>query len=735
MAFSDEILRGSSERTVFVRITPGRDITASLSFDSAVSGGNKYAYPKGLLPDFDRMTRNGSDLTKSAAITDTLDHWYEDGDYIKVNLASAPHTSTNIIILFYHLFYTDGVGERVRREPDIDAGSVPFRYWEPRIVKSPSYKTAITNITKGILSLTSSSLELSDTDNAVKSFITDNDSFYNKNVRAWIRVNGAWSVFFNGTVVRISMVNNKIIFGLLTGLEKLSAPFFMGDTKEESYHLSTSGYTQVAPDNLGAPKPYVVGRSRTRFLGGNAVSINSGGIGGFIEPLYEINPSASLQAVCTDFDNTMSPSARNREWSLARTSPSGFKVLNFGTISSIIVDNVGTPGPTIYYKNEQCNPLVITTSGHNLEIGDSFTAVKGGTTYYCLVVFVSSTTITCWISLSTGQGYTITAGTTDNFSTATLSTTAVPAISIILPSGETILPLYSRDFSVSISNTSYGNKTMSVTFVNGFESKHYFTSGTVTYLEPSTTTVGYRVTEDTATINRSLHGTVIQSMLESLGINVKASFITAANSDLAASCSFSMPYFGEDDYRPGIEYIQKIVQSTLGYLSLQPQTGNTDDSILYGILSTPTGGVDRTVDHIKRQSLQIDIEYRDIITQLILKNNHDSPIYPTVDMASTSTVENLQAKYLHEITSSHTIDHVLQDISLREDAIIDFRSSRDISYSYVVAAADLDTILVDGINLIHDDLQGGLTSVETTVLSTTKSPNSVKIVSSDMGNL
>ena len=137
MAFADEIDRSDSHRYALVRLRPARYVSESLSLSGGVYQMT-FPYPVA------RVERNGTALTEDATTPSTNDHWYYDEttQTLKVKLASAPDSSTNIVCAFYYLFYTSKAEGAEAYETPTDSATT-VRPWEPRLRAEPEITQAM----------------------------------------------------------------------------------------------------------------------------------------------------------------------------------------------------------------------------------------------------------------------------------------------------------------------------------------------------------------------------------------------------------------------------------------------------------------------------------------------------------------------------------------------------------------------------------------------------------------
>ena len=140
MTFQDKKNQKSSERFLLARMIPKRFIN-----DLLVDQGSdlySYVFPEPL----DSVDRNGVTLTRVSGIPLSFDEWsYEDG-LLYIKLEDPPDADTNVIVMFYLLFYTTG---RVRVADEEPGSGNIRRVWKHRILSEIFLGQSIKNMLYG----------------------------------------------------------------------------------------------------------------------------------------------------------------------------------------------------------------------------------------------------------------------------------------------------------------------------------------------------------------------------------------------------------------------------------------------------------------------------------------------------------------------------------------------------------------------------------------------------------
>ncbi len=714
---------------MLARISPARHISDQL----VNAGGGIYQMAFDL--PIARVERNGVALTPTTSDPPgSNDEYYHPNpdSTLKIKLASAPSATTNVIVVFYYLFYTSGPGIILPETPTDD--STQARQWHPRLDAGLAIRQSIKNAISGVFTIESSRLSIIDTDNDFKTnYLTSEDSLYQCDVAIWFSLNAILQKVFTGKISALGIERDAISFDVYDSFFALNQPAYMGDTIQEAYFRKESG---SFPDMLQAqnnrPCPFIFGNSRY----------------GIFEPVifrhadsvfgqnFWLDPDNSHPATCTDSSVTGSGGDVNREWGLCRVGSGGFKALDFGTWSTAKVkDTLG--GDAFFFShgpfNYDATFDLSTTKGllritwasadHNLAIGDSFSfsgaSFDGGNTHYAIVAFIStdSKTVDCMVS-SYGVGIAA------DVSVTTLNSNSAPAIAIYDQQVQyTYFPVYGRDFTTSIATTSGGNKYLKITFADNFEHAVTSAGGTsdchpgLSILDPSKHVVTFRAMQASSGNQRS-HGNALKAIVQASGLSVDSSTFTAADSALPVNVIFQIPNFDEDDYQPYLKYAQDAVESSLGFL-----IANSDGEAAYYLVANIVSPPTNRDSNLIIDTMQSSIEYADIVTQVIATNPHDL----RAGTGSIASDENARAKYLYGISNPFVLRHVIDDITTRLDAHLAIRAKPAIHYSLKTATYDADSNINDDFTIRTVDVLGGTENQDVKIISIEKGVDTIAV--------
>ncbi len=750
MSFSDEIVKTISTRSTFIRINPSRYISESLTLVSGSTYQMNFPYV------ISGIKRNGNSLTLVSSLSGNDQYTYnEETKVLQVRLASAPNSTTNVVILNYFIFYSSSGPEGVIANQTPGDTGTPKRFWEPRISSAPSIDESLSDIFYGTFTVSPSSVDLINTDSDFEKYLTENDSFRNSELKTWVNVNDEFLEFPTFKVANIN-VGNTVTIDTVDVFYNLTQKAYMGDSASESIFFKSAGsYPNVNPADAFKPVPFIFGKTVAevtatggwsngkmtlgRFLGAGVTEYNA---------FYMLSKDSTvnLKAVCTNFNGSPASNA-NREWTLCRTN-GDFKTLNFGTpIGSIL--KVYSSGSSIAVNDWAFSETsgdgsefvrrpawVMDYSGTpngNLEVGDSFSDDNVTPTYF-VVLDVGSNYVRGYVAnLAVGSpggdpGY--------NQPVSGLLTNQSPCIVINEKLTNRVhFAVHGLDFTTSITTTTGGNKLMKITFLNNFESQSSITIvgfGSFSnhpglsnnYIAPETHDIFFRVSQDQA---YSRHDTVLKHILEKSGLVCDTTTFAAAGSALTSNCVFHVPNLGETEIDSYLKYAQDILRSTFGFVKYNPLSSDVEYYLVNSL--SPTSNDDDSLFLEKKPTVEID--YFDIATEIIANNRH---IFGTKgESPSDAVVSSNKARYLHNVDQKRYLTHVLDTMGSRLQKILDVTSNRKANYRYSIASSKLASSVGDDVEITSvDGIIGGLDSISSKIIRIRKSEDIVEVTTNDL---
>lgn len=685
MSIATEKVKLATERFVLIRMNPARYILPVL---------NAGLYEITLPIILNKIERNGILLTKVSSTPSTNDEWYQDEStgLLQVKLASAPNDTTNILIAYYYLFYTGTIFRAISEDPEDDA--TPIREWQPRIQSYPSFLQSIDNIISGVFTINDTDITLINADKDFQNYLTDDDSFFNKEIDVWLCINDVSNIqkIFKGAIKKVVGNQNTITISCTDVFNKFKSKATMGDSLDEIY-FTEAGFPDVLQKDKDKPCPFILGNF-SRWLTLKREDFSS--LGTPDDYIF----SEGNEAVCVSTD--VVSTTTNRIWGCCRQH-GDLKMQSIGTIDAT-ANISGAHGIKL-------------SSYSNLYVGDTF-KFNNGVDQYATIVHVGAFTFMA-------NPYDIIIDLTTAAPAPGDTAIASPSFCVIVVDPSNNLPntlYYGRDFTVSTTVTSGGNNYVEVTLTNNFEAS--FTFGD---LDPNAHKIMYRTSSD----DPRTHAEVIQEICDLVGIATDPVSFAAADAALNVYVQFGIPNFDEQDYDIYLKYVQDILSSTLGFLKI-----NSDLEVEYNLLEAPVSTLVRDKFLTINEQTGTDIEYQDIITQLIAFNPHNSSFQVTSTTPSPSeTREKPKSKYLHGIDNVVRFRHVLETITDRIDDHMNLKSERFAKYKFGTATEDVDSEINTDLQFENDIILGTTKVKDVKVLTIEKSPKQTNMEVSDLKGL
>lgn len=690
MTIATEKIKAKSDRFMLIRMRPGRYVEPA--FVSGTLYQMTFPFPVAA------VSRNGVFMQPVGATPVSTDRYYYDEttQTLQISLASAPNSTSNVVIVYYHLYYTGSIFRSAPASPDITENSTPgvgynpLREWKPRVQNYPSILQSFSDNFGGIFSLADTSISLVNTDREFQQYLTPDDSFFNKKVDIWLCINGIENIqkVYVGNIIDLSLTSNSVNINVTDVFGKLKQPAYFGDSLDECYYTKTSSAPYVQPEADGIPIPMLVGDySRHKFL----------------QPFTEdYRFWEGTKSYCIDYDGNKSGST-NRVWRLCRTLGS-IATQSVGTIQATAVSGV--------YR------VIRFSSVSGIAAGETLQWVESSVTYYGTVVFVGSFTVS-------GTPYNV--KVLNNADPFTTSSTIVPSsrMGIVIKKSdqdEPTYPLLGLDYTLTTETTSAGGvqRKHKITFVNNFESGYPTITGS---LDPDIYSVYFFVY--TTAVG---HGSYLNTLMTKAGITTDSNSFDDADVALTAKAHLQVPYFDQQDYGTYLDYAQDLLNSTLGYLYLVD-----GENVTYGLLSAAPSSTDsRDSNLILDFSMNCKIGYQDIITQIVAYNpHHDTDIGTS---AASVTEANNKARYLHDIANTDRFRHVLDSFSVNSlsDKHMNLKSNRLVKYSFETASQDIDSELGSEVLLENNIVIGDTSSQSVKIVTLDKTAQKTVIEAVDL---
>ena len=662
MSIATEKQKAASERFMLVKITPARYIVDDL----ASIGGSQYQVVFPFSP-ISSVTRNGIALSKVTTLAGNDQYAFvEATKTLTVQLAAAPST-TNVVIAFYDLFYTGGVYRYHPEDPEsAESANNPTREWRAQLDKYPGVTQTIKNISEGILTFSASSISLVNDANEFEDYLTDNDSFSNKNVEIWQCISSISNVqrVFVGKVKSVSIDNTSVTLSILDPFSKFKSSAYFADTDDEAiFQRIASSFLNLNPIDNGKPVRYWTAHSSHTLR----VTRTS--------PFPYLKFEDAPSCVCANADLVNEPALNNnRSYYLCRVGPSGLKTLDFGS----------TGATAAYLLNARFYKI----TGGNLYFGDQF--LYSGEYY---MVFYAGADFSY-----SGTDYNLIVACTTALTTPPANLASVtpaecpPGIYHDDANSYISNPFWwGVDYTYGWANTRGGNKFIFISL--GVNAGSPETNWGIDPIDPNSGKLRYVVQPADA----FTHGEFISKLCGDAGISVNAASFAQADSDLSANVHISIPNINETTYRTTAEYIQDVLKSTMGYLTI-----NSDSEAEYHLLAAPSAGDDVDDINALAGSYKSNIDYNDI-TPTIIANNPHVPVTDGEAQAGRSI--DYKSMYLHEMNVTYELIHSLDSIATRITDIAALRAVRRRTYRVDVATQLIDAKIGDDITYKGSNLK------------------------------
>lgn len=649
------------KKIYLLRMNPARDITDDLVLDA----GSIYECTINL--KVNKVTLNGVELTKVDNLTADKQYTFnESTGELRVYTLSAPGDDFTFIA-YHYLFFTDDQFRYVPQTPT-DSATVT-REWEPRLFGGIDFSQSVENIIQGTLSIAYSAIKLKNNDAYFQNFLGFNESFYNKKIELWLCLDTVDNIkkVYEGVVTEVLIDSETASFKVEDILSRLQQPASFGTpTNYQYYNDDASIGITVSPNKAGTVVPFIIGRFSKYALINAAIATRPNA--------RKLDPESLLEAICITYSATISGTT-NRAWGLCLSYDS--VPLVFPTLSSMTVDN----------SDANCTKIHTITPAINFDyifVGDQMAFVNGGSSKYLDIIEVDYVNSFIYVEKDAG----LTSAWQCSADTVTTSV-------FLQRAGVNTRLRQGRDygiFNAMVDSVGGGDfKTMVYLFFNN----NFETALGIPDLDPINDRIVFRIR-----FNNWGHGEILKRALNSAGIVTNDASFAQADIDLPVNCNFSVPYIDESDIRPYYGYIEDILKSTLGFLRM-----NSSFEVEYNLFAAPTAPAEITDSNIVRDSLNLEIKYKDITNEIIAYNAHlDAEDIVSKDPTNTpsKTLKNNRSLYLHDCNNTDRFRHVVDNIVPTLQKILAIRSERRVNYVLSTKGSNLDSQLGDEFKVVND---------------------------------
>ena len=755
MAFADEIDKVSSGRFSLVRLEVSRWISTDLELISpgryhltnfpyevksisrtqdSLGGGFQPTPIDGLvltpltkLPDIDAV---GSD-----------NRWDQDLDgnnTVRMKISPFPlnegENGTDIFYLTYYVFLSSNA-QAVYFGIDPTDNNTKTVFWEPRLVNDPVLSQSSDDTVFANIKSSSTSIKIANQDNwFTDKFLSDDDSFHNKELNAWVVANDQVSKLF--TAKSKALTVDKIVdLNLYDATTNLDSPATFGCARDDVFWSDNTnvGITlnSIDPEFDGDPIPLVIGQNSWHKTDSDTiVDITASAVSSNTYAYSRGQKAIGLNPNLSAPDDT-----NNRDFGIckvangirnvggisidARLDFSGFiKILRIsGTdISkdyqigdSFKWENAGDAGPSygivmnntdFTYLSVDYNLLVWSDGNQNVMAG------SGGTMQVSDFSFpTKSMGIICrssaWQDTFFWKGQTLgylpmMQGWDYNVTETVLETSITQ----------------SNGFSVPIN-------MITITMVDGFE-----TQGRTTMtrdFNPKQDSIEWRI----STTSPRGHHDWVEFMSSNSGLNVNATSFNDVGTALSADLQMQIPNIGQSSIGSYRDYIGQICRSLGTYITI-----NDSGQVEYNLLVAPSAGDEIATQDILGDRVIRKRVWKDIAAQFYTRNIHVVDKQGRLD--SEATITSDKYRFLHESENNVNYTHVLVDGSI-SDRVHKILRNRSEIYQFDVSHRFITKQIGDDITLTCDETNNVAKNLK--IIAISKSVDKVSITARDFGEL
>jgi hypothetical protein len=683
-----------TDNTVYKKITLARVEHSQFipSFTDLGSGVYRFSNVSRVVA---RVLRNGVALTKVSAPPTSSDEYSvdESSQTVDVKLASPPNDTSNILTFITRLFFTNERARVLAEDPSSAiSASNPLRDWEPRLSSVPIFRQSVSNNLSGILTTSSSTLKVINTQNDLNSLVGLNGSFSNSAADIWLALDSVDNIdkVYSGIVTGAMISDKEFTFKLTDITSKLNSPAWLGDDESEAYYRVEDNSSLDPLQDQQARRLYVGPNTRHSTRPGSAIT-------GLTDPLDAVFDSMEI-AANTNLENTPS-TTDNRDWDVGRRF-SGVQTTD-ATIAAVVAGGNGSDYFTF-------TPSYSATSS-KYHIGQSVNYPSSAVEHRIVKLHSNGDISTTW---NTGD--------------ATPSVSDVVAgasVSIYLrgiTSNNSVTYVPASNYTVNSTATSGGNVIISIVFDDNFEAGIADFGGNP--LDANLHQVRFisAHSEQNTAADPLQHDDVLNLVLQRADM-VGGDFLNFVNNTTkTTNLQFSVPYFDELDYGVYRDYVETLLLTTNGVLY------TSADDLIYDEITIPTATSNPiTIDDTLQGSRRLEVDYRDVAYITTGFNPH-SPVNET-------GISSDKHRLLHQTSKATRFRHIAVEL---DTDVLDLRAklnrNRKGSYSYASFARDLDSKPMDEVALKHDvttDITG-TTSVFITEIS--KAITETKVKTSDL---
>lgn len=709
--FTDSINPEAQEKFLLVRMKCGRLLTPFMA--ETPYGGSHWMYTatieKGMeITDFYFEALSLPVTTFRATETivpDPLNYntkqnfWYYDKNTGVFQFYSANQVDQGVFgIMEYALHFTNFRGRYLRSTPDTGAISDPEVYWDPRLDEGLETSFSQQNNLQGLLSISTSSIQLKNQDLALNNYFSEYDCFNNREVTIWKGIGSTISFLAKATIRSATLTDESADFGvddIFTVLDNKYSDTGLKIFGDLSGFVLAEEFNRVIPRSRGKLTPW----DAKYFWITSAVSFQK------IDPTTGKMP----YACCMPYNPALSTSV-NRIWSLGYAA-SNVTLSTWPVSSHTSVSRFGGTASRLLMDMAAFAGSGVTDMRMIFAIGDS---IKQGTQYGQIAEVTQDSLYIYPYNASLGTG----------------DVTRSRVTLVIERGGILYYPLAIRDFTPSI-GAFFDTK---VTFVNNFEA----TVGLPSALDPASDKVYFRVWTDISTKASE----VVKEFIETTNglLNTPVSDFAPDQSTPwpDPELSFTIPFAGASEFPVLRDAIEKILKSSMSFIYLDSTGLVRYKSFLDGIYSNPenVSGVDPELELTEKNSAAFKVQFDlfDLYSGVSFDWTHNPYFYNDQVVVEPYGLQAVKA--LYKTNRTYEVETIVNawDLSVTDflEAFVKLVVGRSAIFELEVFEDHFGLFIGDDIRVARSKIIGGENSQMIRVISLYKSVNSHRVGLSDL---
>jgi hypothetical protein len=717
MTFASKALESASERFFLVKMTARRYLYLGLE-----SSPNTYVYtvPENL--NIDSIIINGS-------IISSANYSYSNNQLQITSLLDLEDIS-NVVTLDHNIFLTG-----TKHRETVDVAGLPNAKWEPLISDYPTFSQSMANIAEGVFSLSNTDISFICTDRWAQALVGkpeevtgQYESLSSSPVSVWVCIDDYANnkKIFDGEVIKANYKSGIFSVSVIDTFQKLTNSASFG-TRAQSHIYTGNGTQYVNSEDENSAISITMGKSSPMVVSPGYKHVDS--FGAAICPLYHLSGGKKAKLIGPQ----NADQSTSTTWMAGRVAASNVKRINFGSIV----------GNTLIYKQKReikqnaaiyvipTNDRYAQVVSHVLinhiifvqlanindftgEIGDYIPGAYFPTGYQDLHGFVAGYGAGLYgvynLAIATNETVIKLGGSVDwpNVTAPAMSlpNNTIPSMSVWINAGDTSDYTFDSEIEIGLG----GSVTSIITDKSNFFTRYLpftpligpsytiggqtvrqiqFSLSANTKVNLSTSDINFRISPN----QTMTHGDAMKFIVKSSGMSTNDATFTQADADLAANVSVTFPQDESTEFSSYLNCVQAVTKSTLGLLTV-----NQDRQVEYKLIKNPESmalaGTRDPINMIEGQT-QSQIEYQDLVSSVEFEN----PQLKNVNSQATAVVDFPIIKQVHRVEKTKNIQHVLESIQNRKDAIAGYFSNPTVEYSLATASEDLASSIGDVIEI------------------------------------